>query len=227
MRLFSEGRSLLEEQRSPLALWTRLQFAIDGIPRSDITSSADQLKPLIPAAEKAGYVRLAGLLYRMRGLLHGVQLSLPERVNDYESALANFVRVRDLENIAAIHASLAETMDHQGEPQIAWTHRSQALAGLANVRQPRRRQTILVGSVVSCLRQGLPQTALYLQDAVLDTARRWNRPRPLAEGYLKRAEVRQQLGLMELAIQDLAEAEGLLKQLEAGGFASGVEREFN
>ena len=144
-------------------------------------------------------------------------------MRDYRSALASFVRVGDLENVAAIHASLAETMDYQGESQLAWTHRTQALAGLTNVRRLRRRQTILVGSVASCLRQGLPQTALFFQEAVLDAARRWDKPRPLAEGYLKRADVRQQLGLTELAVQDLIEAERWLMKIEPGGFATGVQ----
>jgi CHAT domain-containing protein len=223
MRLFSAARNLLEERRSPLALWTRLQFAIDSYYRSDIKGSTDQLAPLIPAAEKADYVRLVGLLYRMHGLLYGVQLRLPEQVTDYQSALSSFIRAGDLENVAAIHASLAETMDYQGEPQLAWMHRTQALAGLNHVRRLRRRQTILFGSVASCLRQGLPHTALFFQEAVLDVARQWDKPRPLAEGYLKRADVRQQLGWSQLAVQDLVEAERWLEKLEPGSFAMGVK----
>jgi CHAT domain-containing protein/tetratricopeptide (TPR) repeat protein len=220
--IFESVRQGLEQAQSPYALWTRLQSAIALFRKADLAGAARELEPVIRKAEQEHYIHLGGLLHRMRGLIFGVQASFSEQVADYRVALRSFERVQDLESVAAIHASLAESMDFQGESRTAWIHRSQALAGLANVHKLRRRQPILLACVTACLRQGLPHAALFFQEAVLATAREWNKPIAVAEAYLKRAEVHHQLALDELGRQDLAEAERALQQLGDNRFAGAV-----
>ena len=209
-RLFEATRAPLEKARSPFALWTQLQLAVGAFFDADLPGASARLEPVVPAVRRAGYARLVGLTLRMRGLLHGVQGAFPEQLREYRQALESFERARDNDNVAAMHASLAENMDHLGEPQLGWLHLSLALSGLANVRSLRRRLNMLLVSANACLQQGLPQVALAFQAAALDTAREWNRPVAIAEAYLHRAEAYHRLKMQEQAVHDLAEANAWL-----------------
>ena len=222
MRLFESTAEPLQKAHSPLALWARLQLAIGLYRKAEFKTAVSELTSLGSEADQGGYVRLSGLICRMRGLVHGVQAEFAGQVADYTLALRHFERARDLESVAAIHASLAESWDFQGEPLVGWSQRSQALARLSDVRTFRRLQPILVGSVAACLRQGLPHSALFFQDALLNVSHKWNRAGAVAEGYLKRAEVHQRLGMNELAEQDLAEAEKSLAKISDHSLASRV-----
>src|SRR5262249_50533175 len=152
-----------------------------------IDASAGELDRLIPAIEAHRYGRLLGLLHRMRGLVEFVRARYGAAFDHNTRALALFEAAADRENVAAIESSLAENLDFLGEPRAPWTHRAHALAGLSEVRNLRRRHTILVSSVLSCLRQGSPEAASYFQSAVLANAMRWNRPDALAEAYVRQA----------------------------------------
>jgi CHAT domain-containing protein len=220
IRLFQESLGPLDKYESPLALWTRLQLAACAYYASNLPDASARLEPIVPVVERAGYARLSGLTFRLRGLLYGVQGAFPEQLLEYRQALRRFEAARDPENVAAIHASLAENLDHMGEPQLAWLHRTAALTGLSAVRSLRRRQTMLVGSANACLQQGLPDAALAFEAAALETARRWNVPAALAEAFLHRAETHQKLGMQPEATEDLAEADKWLEKLGSGTFAS-------
>ena len=217
---FTAALPAIEGAGSPYALWARLQLAIALYGKPDLNGAARELNPLIHSAEAHRYVRLNGLLYRMRGLISGVKGAFPEQAADYRAAAQKFQQVGDFENLAAIHASLAESMDLQGDSRRGWSYRLQALAGLERVEKYRRRQPMLIGSATASLRQGLPHAALFFQEAALDTAREWNRPAAVAEGHLKKAEIEHQLGLHDLSRRDLAEAERKLPELGNSNFSS-------
>ena len=85
-------------------------------------------------------------------------------------------------------------MDNLDEYQSGWFHRTAALSSLADVRDFRRRQTMLLVSANACLQQGLPYAALAFEAATLENAHQWNQAVPIAEAYLHRAETQQKLG---------------------------------
>jgi CHAT domain-containing protein len=223
-RMFSSVRHPLEQARSPFALGARLQGAITAYYASDIVAAQRDVDLLIPAAERLRYLRFLGLAHRMRGLLDSVSGRFGDSLDHNTRAFEAFRQSADLENVAAIESSIAENLEFLGEPRRAWVHRLQALAGLSHVQNLRRRHTILISSMLSCLRQGSPQAAAYFQSSVLRNAERWNRPEALAEAHVREAELHGQIGAFAQVPGDLDAArlwlgrvhdERLSRQLEA------------
>jgi CHAT domain-containing protein/tetratricopeptide (TPR) repeat protein len=213
----------LERAGSPFAASARLQVAISAYYASEIDASARELDALIPSIEPRRYVRLLGLTHRMRGLVESVRARYGDSFAHNLRALDFFEAAADRENIAAIESSLAENLEFLGEPRLAWMHRARALAGLSEVRSLRRRHTILVSSVLSCLRQGSPEAASYFQSAVLANATRWNKPEALAEAHVRQAELHGQLGDLALVASELAEARRWMAMVPPGSLSRQVD----
>ena len=222
-RMFAALRKPLERARSPFAVSARLQVAISAYYASDVDSAVGELNSLIAIATPQRFVRFLGLAHRMRGLLDFVRARFGESMAYNLRALEYFQASGDDENVAAIQSSLAENLDFLGEPEAGWANRLRALSGLSSVRSVRRRHTILISSVLSCLRQDAPQAAAYFQAAVLENARRWNKPELLAEAYVRQGEVHGQAGSTELVARDFAEARHWLEAVPDGPLAKQFE----
>jgi len=222
-RTFEALRRPLERAGSPLASTARLQVAISAYFAGDIEPAGDELDRLIRVVTPLRYGRLLGQLHRMRGLTESVRGRFGHAFDHNARALEVFQAAGDRESVAAIESSLAETLEFLGEPRLAWTHRANALRGLPDVRNPRRRHTLLISSVLSCLRMGSPQAAAYFQSAVLDNARRWNRPEALAEAHVRQAELHGQTGDFANVSADLAEAKRWLSLTAPGPVSRQIE----
>jgi len=222
-RGFAAVRAPLERARSPLAAAARLQIAISAYFAGDIDGSTRELDAIIPELDRGRYVRLLGQTYRMRALVESVRARFGRALDYNIRALHLFESGLDAENLAAIESSVAEILEFLGEPRQAWVHRARGLASLRSVRNPRRRHTMLVSSVLACLRQGSPEAAAYFQTAVLDNAKRWNRPEALAEAYVRQAELHGQIGDITRVSTDLAEARRWTGMVPAGALSRQIE----
>lgn len=222
-RGFATIRGPLERARSPLAYAARLQIAISAYFAGDIDGCTRELDAIIPELDKGRYVRLLGQTYRMRALVESVRARFGRALEYNMRALQLFQAGLDAENLAAIESSVAEILEFLGEPREAWAHRARGLAGLRAVRNPRRRHTMLISSVLACLRQGSPEAAAYFQTAVLDNAKRWNRPEALAEAYVRQAELHGQIGDITRVSTDLAEARRWTGMAPPGALSRQIE----
>lgn len=222
-RTFSAIRAPLKRARSPFAMAASLQVAISAYFASNVELSARELDGFMPSAASRRYVRLLGLASRMRALVEFVGARFEQSFAFNQRALGFFETAADGENVSAIESSLAENLEFLGEPRAAWIHRARALAGLRHVRSLRRRHTILVSSVLSCLRQGSPEAAAYFQSAVLANARAWNRPEALAEANVRQAELHGQTGEFARVSTDLAEARRWMALVPSSSVARQIE----
>jgi CHAT domain-containing protein/tetratricopeptide (TPR) repeat protein len=203
----------LDRARSPLATSTRLYLAIGQYYAGDLAGAKRALDPVIAVAGEKRYGRLLGLAHRMRGLIDVVSGDLASGLEEYRSASLLFDRVGDVGNDASMHALIGEDLNLLGEPELAWSDFSKALAELPRVREPRHRHVILQQPALAALHQGMPEAALHFQHATLDNARRWGRPLAVLNAQMYSSEMQRQIGDTDLAMTELDEARRTLAQI--------------
>jgi CHAT domain-containing protein len=210
---FEETLPTLQAADSPFAMTAELQIAIGRYSTGDFVTARRMTDLIVRAASDHHYLRVAGQAGRMGGLVRGAAGEFAAALEFYQPAADSFRRIGDLENEAAMHASLAEALDFLGETDRAWDERVQSLDLLPFVRDRRRRHTILQGASLSTLRQGLPGAAYFFQRAALDNATLWGRPLAAIDAHLYQSEIARQLGDLDLARRELQEAERRLEDI--------------
>lgn len=213
VKQFEAALPPLDALNSPFAAWTRLFLAVGQYYARDFSGALGSLNPLMKDAERRGYVRLLGLAYRLRGLIHVVTGQFAAGWDDYRAAAGSFERVGDVDNEASIQALIAEDLDFLGETELAWSALSKGLSRLSVVRDRRHRHTILQDAALAALREGLPESALYFEQATLDNALQWGRPLAIVNAHMYRGEMQRQVGNAGLAMAALADARQALDRI--------------
>jgi len=222
---YRRAREALRGSQSPYEEWTRLYLAIADYYRSDLRSAAAPLTPLLAEATTRRHWYVAGRTSRMRGLLSGISGNLSGQLDDYNSALAAFDRLRARSDAAGIHASLADTYESLGDHSATWSHIRDALAGLGDVRLFGTRTTVLWRAALKATRDDLLHAAILLNTEFLDEAQSAAPPVDTAQGFLNRAAVYDQLGLSDRAQADLQAATESIARITDAGIRSRIAAE--
>jgi CHAT domain-containing protein len=157
-------------------------------------------------AAQHGYAELLARVRWHQGLFDMHEGGFTASLDRYRLALAGYVRVRDVENQAAIHTLLAENLQVLGENHRAWRERNASLALLDEVRTHRGRHRMLAEASLACQYQRLRRTALHLEDALVEAAKGSADAILVADSLVGRAAVLNGLGFRDLAARDVADA---------------------
>jgi CHAT domain-containing protein/tetratricopeptide (TPR) repeat protein len=161
------------------------------------------------------YPTLTAHLAWMQALLCTVQGELMPALDSYGRALALYERLGEPENVASVHALLAEALRRLGQRQASWEHCYRALRVVSRRQDPRFAYRILVPAADTALQNGQPEIALYLQGEVVRQAARID-PSLLADALFWHALIEHRLGHGQQALGDLRLAKEQIARLAAG-----------
>lgn len=239
-RLYSEAATMFAEDRmadaKPVFETVRRDFenasspfsiraAIDLGAIAYVTGRPDESVALFSAAGAAArnrYPFAAARCTWYQGLLAFGRGQLAETQYHYEETLATLERLGDVEQAGAVYNLLASLHDYLGDAALGWKHRDAALSILDVSRSPRLRFQILLAAAGAVRREDA-ETALILQDAVIDAARRWGRPAAIADSLAQRADILFALGRTGDAERTLADARQSLNLVPDAGVRRRVE----
>lgn len=204
--LLAEGAVALTDVGHPLAGWARFLTALRLYRSGRLEESRDLLARLEGEAATRGYRALSGRTDWLLGLAFATRSRFFDSLAAYDRALAAFDALREPENVAALHALIADDYDFLGDEHRGWTHRCLALAGVEGAVTPGRRQMILTTSGQTLVRAGLFAAAVPVEDLVVSVARSRGAPAAAAEALANRAAVHQALGEGDESRRDLAAA---------------------
>jgi CHAT domain-containing protein len=128
-----------------------------------------------------------------------------EGVPDYQRALALFERIRETENVAAIHNRLATNLSYLGQSDQAWRHRAEALRILDSYRKSTRLQALLVDMARAAEDDGYLYASLRFHDQLVRLLRNGD-PVLATDALRARSIARWKAGLREGALTDLQSA---------------------
>jgi CHAT domain-containing protein len=212
----------LTATHSPLAV----RAAIELGALAYITGSPDEARARLDAgltmARTRGYLYAAARCTWFQGLVAFGQGRLGDAQAHYEDTLSAFQQMGDVEQAAGAHSLLSSLHGYLGDEETAWRHREAALSALSATRSPRLRYQVLNGAAAAIARQD-PDTALTFQDGVIESARAWGNPGPIAESLSQRAALFVRLGRMSDARQALALARSNLQTVKDPGLRQYAE----
>jgi CHAT domain-containing protein/tetratricopeptide (TPR) repeat protein len=219
---FRKARSLLESGGSPYAAWARERVVTACLYPAGSKAGLAELRRIDATARDGRYTQLLGLVRWREGLFLWHAGDLDTTLELYRLARASFHSVRDQEREALACGGLAESFHMAGEHAAAWAARREALALLAQVRDPRRRHDILEEAALACLDESLPRSGHEFQTAVVEAATRWSNALAITDAFVRRAQTRHALGSFDSAASDLAEARRTIPRI---GDASRARRQ--
>jgi CHAT domain-containing protein len=148
------------------------------------------------------------------GVIRLRQGRFSEALSQYRVAVRNFERVREQENLGAVHGMVAENLKLLGQDVVAWRHRYRSIALLTRYPKSMRLHNALWEAGAAALENDEPEAALLLQNEGLLVARRSGDPGMVAEALLRRSKIQMALGASEAAGRDLEEARQLNSRFE-------------
>ena len=210
---FIDARNRLLDQQSPFAEWTSVYLAIDAFYRRDLDASARLLDALTRTAKAREYFVLGGRAHRVRGLVHNLTTEPADALDRYRDALTDFTKAGMAEDVAAIHATIAETLEQSGNYRTAWSHWRLALDGLVAARTARLRQRILDTAGNSARRNRLFGAAIQFQNELVADASLSRRAGAIVESLVGRAQTHHLMGHEHSAMADIKSAQEWLGQV--------------
>jgi CHAT domain-containing protein/tetratricopeptide (TPR) repeat protein len=211
--VFKRAQPRLAQARSPFADWTALYLAVATFYRGDLEASGKTLDALLEAPTSRAHLVLAARAHRVRGLIYNLTSRPAEALASYRRALSNFTQAGTREEIAAIQAIIAETIEQSGDYRTAWSHWQLALGGLPSTRTPRRRQTILNTAAITTQQARLLRASLQFRNELFADALESRRAGPIVAALTGRADVHHLLGKEEMALADIGAAEEWLSRI--------------
>jgi CHAT domain-containing protein/tetratricopeptide (TPR) repeat protein len=150
------------------------------------------------------YPTLLGHVAWMKGVSQLVRGNPLSALGFHTSALPYFERTHEVENVAALHSLIADSLEFLGRNRDSWRHRYLALR--ARSMDPRRGVLIFQGLADSAMRQGEAAIAFSFQSEAVRNAERTKNAALLADALFGRASISNQIGDSHRAIGDLEEA---------------------
>jgi len=229
---YREARALHESMRAddarPLFEKAHRAFAVGGSPvelLADLHLAIGEFQHFIypPALTRLYRItsdkrsqRSPGLLaraYRTLGLVFIVDGRPADAVAAYQTALAAATKAGALEDVAGIHAILAEAFRYLGNPTETWRHLYEALILTPEITTPRRRSAVLFETAEACSSAGKPDAERYFRDAAIRVTRKAGEPTSLTNALLYRAGTFFRLGEQRRAEADIKEASRIAGQV--------------
>ena len=222
---YKKASDLLGRGGSPFRLRADLGYAV-GI--SFDRNERPRLIPLLLAidqeAAKHGYHRLRARVQWIRATFLD-QSSFIESLAAYDTALAEYERLRDDEGATAIHSRRAGVLRILGHHELAWRAAYDAIRGMRHLVDVKDRNALLLETSLTAMSLGHPRTALLYQNANVRLLQNELRTTSPAEGRRLQG-LRQQLSVAlrhraaidlhlergDSAIRDLNESARLFQQ---------------
>lgn len=211
---FERARSAFQRGRSPAAALAVLYPTVDLMQRNESKAALAILGPIV---REDGYRRYPGLLskaYWIMGLVHLGEGDPAASLAAYRKALSLAGKAGGREDVAGIHAVLAEVYQYLGQPQRAWGHTYQALQATPWIQSPRRLAAITTETAEACLVAGQWRAERWFRDEAVRVSEDAGEPVALSHALLRRGEVSHRLGDRKHAAEDLAAARRVLEQIE-------------
>lgn len=221
------ARSSLTQGGSPFAL--RAEYAV-GSCEHYLSLRASALRRFTAVGAQAAdssYRSLRGESLWMEGLVHFAGRDVPPALAAYGRALATFEAIGETENIAGIHALLAEIDDFEGEIEKGWEHRLAALRESLAIGDAARLFQVYAEAMIAATRQGEHRVALYFQEEALRNARQVKNPIAIAQALFWRSRNHQRLGLAVRAVEDLQRARAVLADAQASQIKERTEADIS
>jgi len=190
---------------TPYTLRATLDLATVDYVQGNYGPAIQSLTGIQTTAASQGFAYVSGRAAWFQGLIAFAQGRLAEAERHYEDTVATFERMGDAEQTAAAHPLLASLYFYLGDSAAEWRHRNLAFKGLSISRSARFKYGLMASSANS-VRSQSPETALTMQNAVVDIARAWGRDAAIVDALGQRALTLSTLGRAGEAGRDLAEA---------------------
>jgi CHAT domain-containing protein len=210
--LLAQARQSLAHAGSLYQWRAALDQAATVFLRGDHQGASPQLTAVVEAAQRHNHRYLEGRATWLQGMMAVLQGRLDEAQARYEVTLGTFDRMGDSEQAGAAHNLLSGVAYLLGDSATEWRHRQAAFESMRVSRSAPFRYQMLVSAAVS-LRRESPETALLLQEDVLQAAREWGSASALADGMAQRSATLLALGNLAEAERGIAEAREHLQRV--------------
>lgn len=209
--------------RSPFVLWARFYRALALYYRQRFAEAEAALAALARGTDTARYPALAGRIHWIRGLATSAQDRVEASNTHYRAAAAVFCHLQEDQNLAATQGLLAAGMSKLGHYEAAWTLTRSALARRGSIFHLLRLQAILQDAVYNAHRQGLLRAASHFANEFVAVAEREGSPETLHNALMRRAALRQAIGLSAETRDDLDRAVRVLRPLASPALRNRAE----
>ncbi len=215
-RAFSAAAGDGAASGSPIALWAQAGGARVLALEGDHDGATSTFEAVLSIARHESYTALAAWCEWGLGWIDSRRDRFESATRHFQIASADYARLREAENGAAIASYLAENLASLGRAQEAWRHRLLVLSALADYPTSLRRHVALMDAARSASEAGEPAAALALQSEALAAANALRDPVRAAECLWARARILARLGDLRKAEGDLDRASGLTRRVAPG-----------
>jgi CHAT domain-containing protein/tetratricopeptide (TPR) repeat protein len=216
----SEARPLFEQSRrdfalgeSPIESLADLYLAVGQYNHLNYQPALRTLRRIVGDKKNPKYPGLLTKAYWTLGLVLLVEGQPAEAIDAYTKALAAATKAGATEDVAGVHAILAESFRYLGRPKETWKHLYKALALSPNIKTPRRLTAVLFEAAEACVAAGEPAAERYFRDESLKAARKAGEPTSLSNALLHRAWTLYRLRDSQGAENGLEEARWIAEQV--------------
>jgi tetratricopeptide (TPR) repeat protein len=214
---FTEAAAALEAAQvqltaagSPFAVRVSIDLGVIGYYTNRFDQAVARLGAAQTTADSKGYEWVSAHASWVQGLIAFAQSRLADAQAHYETTLAIFERMGDEEQAVSGHGLLASLYYYLGDQKNEWKHRRLMLSGLSSSRSARLKYSVMAAAAAS-VRAENPETALVIQDLVVEYARESGRLAAVVEGLAQRATTLIKLGRTVEAAQTLSDARAHLR----------------
>jgi len=167
--LYRKAQALLHRAGSPLYLKAAIARA-EAMSQQDgkLSLAIDLLAPIEREARRRGYRGVLARVQAQRAFCLLFKSRYLDALLEYDAALRNFERIRDLESVANTHIRKAGALRVLGHKELAWREAFQARRQEDHVVALRSRHIILGESAAIALELGFAAIALRLQNTAID-----------------------------------------------------------
>lgn len=211
--LFERARHLLERAGSPFAAWPSFYLAVEQFQRYDYPPARMTLRRLLDDEDHSRHPGLRGRAYWLLGLIHLGDGRPADALAAYRSGLAVVELMGAAEDMAAVHAILAEGYRYLGDLRASWRHLFAALALSPKVRNPTRLYGLFGEIGDNCDRVGVLRAARYFRDEAVRAQKSSGEPALLSHAILERGRALLRLGDGPMAERDFDEARRLVAEI--------------
>jgi CHAT domain-containing protein len=184
---FEKAEKALRAARSPFVAWARLQTASCDYYHHRYEETRQSLEEIDQSLLDDRYSSLRGRIHFILGSMDVLQGRPGDALQRFERARELFAKAQETENQATIEHQFAIVLGVLGSKDL-WPHLFRALRTLDEIPSHRRVFGILDEAGAAAMREGHPDVALYFQNELLETARRWDDPEQIAAALQRRAD---------------------------------------
>jgi CHAT domain-containing protein/tetratricopeptide (TPR) repeat protein len=199
------ARDALVKARSPFAARAVFFLACADYVAGRYEQSLARLESLAREVSGRPYPGLLGHLWQMQALGRATQGRMMEAIDANENASAQFRRLGEEENVAALEGALGESLALVGNGRGAWEQVYRALRATPKLRDPGTRSMVFMTAANLSLRDGAFETALVFQREAVRCGLRAN-PLRAIETLTWLGRIQDRLGQRRLALATLREA---------------------